>query len=180
MNRLNFNTRTSQEDLITRYQYDNCYQIPKLEKVTVSLSLQQSKFDRKSLPKLLLASTLITGQKTKPVLTKRGDAKFGIRKNDPVGTKVTLRGQNALNFLDFVVTLVLPRVKNFEGLSRTNMNLPRSFNFQVNNALAFPQLEMAYEQFSHLGPVSISLTTNSKGKDLELFLRNQGIPFRGK
>lgn len=63
MNRLNFNIRNSHEDLITRYQYKNCYQIPKLEKITVSLSLQQSKFDRKSLPKLLLASTLITGQK---------------------------------------------------------------------------------------------------------------------
>ena len=170
MNRLTYNHKLSQEDMLTRYHYTNTYQIPELKKITVSFSLQQSCFERKNLPKLLLASTLITGQKTKPVLTKRGDASFGIRKNDPVGTKVTLRGQNALNFLDFVTTLVLPRVKNFEGLKSNNINLPKAFNFQINNALAFPQLEMAYEKFDNLGPISISLiTSNKNAKNMEAF-----------
>ena len=179
MNRLTYNHKLSQEDMLTRYHYTNTYQIPKLKKITVSFSLQQSRFERKNLPKLLLASTLITGQKTKPVLTKRGDASFGIRKNDPVGTKVTLRGQNALNFLDFVTTLVLPRVKNFEGLKSNNINLPKAFNFQINNALAFPQLEMAYEKFDNLGPISISLiTSNKNAKNMEAFWRMQGLPFR--
>ena len=178
MNRLTYNHKLSQEDMLTRYHYTNTYQIPELKKITVSFSLQQSRFERKNLPKLLLASTLITGQKTKPVLTKRGDASFGIRKNDPVGTKVTLRGQNALNFLDFVATLVLPRVKNFEGLKSSNINLPKAFNFQINNALAFPQLEMAYERFDNLGPISVSLiTSNKNAKNMEAFWRMQGLPF---
>jgi large subunit ribosomal protein L5 len=178
MNRLTYNTIISKEDLLTRYQYKNAYEIPKLDKIIVSLSLKQSRFDRRQLPKLLLASTLITGQKAKTILTKRGDASLGIRKNDPVGTKVTLRSNEALNFLDFITTLVLPRVKNFEGLNRKNINIPKSFNFQINNALAFPQLEMAYEQFNDLGPINISIVSkNTNEKDIETFLRNQSVPF---
>jgi large subunit ribosomal protein L5 len=178
MNRLNYNKIISKEDLLTRYQYKNTYEIPELDKITISLSLKQSKFDRKQLPKLLLASTLITGQKAKTILTKRGDASLGIRKNDPVGTKVTLRGKEALNILDFINTLVLPRVKNFEGLAEKNINVPKSFNFQINNAFAFPQLEMAYEHFSDLGPINISIVSkNTNEKDIGTFLRNLNIPF---
>ena len=66
MNRLTYNHKLSQEDMLTRYHYTNTYQIPKLKKITVSFSLQQSRFERKNLPKLLLASTLITGQKPSP------------------------------------------------------------------------------------------------------------------
>lgn len=178
MNRLNYNKIISKEDLLTRYQYKNTYEIPELDKITISLSLKQSKFDRKQLPKLLLASTLITGQKAKTILTKRGDASLGIRKNDPVGTKVTLRGKEALNILDFINTLVLPRVKNFEGLAEKNINVPKSFNFQINNAFAFPQLEMAYEHFNDLGPINISIVSkNTNEKDIGTFLRNLSIPF---
>ena len=90
MNRLTYNTIISKEDLLTRYQYKNAYEMPKLDKIIISLSLKQSRFDRRQLPKLLLASTLITNQKAKTILTKKGDASLGIRKNDPVGTKVTL------------------------------------------------------------------------------------------
>ena len=101
MSRLKYNNKISSEDLITRYQYDNTYQVPKLERLVVSLSLKSSGFNRKNLPRLLMASTIITGQKTKPVITKQGDAAFGIRKNDPVATKVTLRGNDAFSLYGF-------------------------------------------------------------------------------
>jgi len=65
MSRLKYNNRISSEDLITRYQYDNTYQVPKLERLVVSLSLKSSGFNRKNLPRLLMASTIITGQKNK-------------------------------------------------------------------------------------------------------------------
>ena len=179
MSRLKYNNRISSEDLITRYQYDNTYQVPKLERLVVSLSLKSSGFNRKNLPRLLMASTIITGQKTKPVITKQGDAAFGIRKNDPVATKVTLRGNEAFYFMDFVNTIVLPKVKNFEGLSRKNINQNKAFNFQINNPLSFPQLEMAYEMFNNVGPVTISLISSSSDKinDGETFWRNLGLPF---
>ena len=179
MSRLKYNNRISSEDLITRYQYDNTYQVPKLERLVVSLSLKSSGFNRKNLPRLLMASTIITGQKTKPVITKQGDAAFGIRKNDPVATKVTLRSNEAFYFMDFVNTIVLPKVKNFEGLSRKNINQNKAFNFQINNPLSFPQLEMAYEMFNNVGPVNISLISSSSDKinDGETFWRNLGLPF---
>ena len=121
---------------------------------------------------------MITGQKTKPVLTKQGNASFGIRKNDPVATKVTLRKQQAFHFFDYLTTLVLPRVKNFEGLKQKNINPPKAFNFQMNNPLTFPQLEMAYEQFNHLGPINISFISNNvQPKGIENFWRYQGLPF---
>ena len=179
MSRLKYNNRISSEDLITRYQYDNTYKVPKLERLVVSLSLKSSGFNRKNLPRLLMASTIITGQKTKPVITKQGDAAFGIRKNDPVATKVTLRGNEAFYFMDFVNTIVLPKVKNFEGLSRKNINQNKAFNFQINNPLSFPQLEMAYEMFNNVGPVNISLISSSSDiiNDGETFWRNLGLPF---
>jgi len=113
------------------------------------------------------------------VITKQGDAAFGIRKNDPVATKVTLRGNEAFYFMDFVNTIVLPKVKNFEGLSRKNINQNKAFNFQINNPLSFPQLEMAYEMFNNVGPVNISLISSSSDKinDGETFWRNLGLPF---
>ena len=179
MNRLKHNNKISSEDLITRYQYDNTYKVPKLERLVVSLSLKSSGFNRKNLPRLLMASTIITGQKTKPVITKQGDAAFGIRKNDPVATKVTLRGDDAFQFIDFVNTIVLPKVKNFEGLSKKNINQNKAFNFQINNPLSFPQLEMAYEMFNTVGPINISLISSSSDKinDGETFWRNLGLPF---
>ena len=177
MSRLKYNKIISSVDLITRYQNYNTNQVPKLERLVVSLSLKSSGFNRKNLPRLLMASTIITGQKTKPVITKQGDAAFGIRKNDPVATKVTLRGNEAFYFMDFVNTIVLPKVKNFEGLSRKNINQNKAFNFQINNPLSFPQLEMAYEMFNNVGPVNISLISSSsdKIKDGENFLRNLAL-----
>jgi ribosomal protein L5 len=69
-------------------------------------------------------------------------------------------------------------VKNFEGLKSNNINLPKAFNFQINNALAFPQLEMAYENFDNLGPVSVSLiTSNKNAENMEAFWRMQSLPF---
>ena len=179
MSRLKYNNRISSEDLITRYQYDNTNQGPKLESFVVILSLKSSGFNRKNLPRLLMASTIITGQKTKPVITKQGDAAFGIRKNDPVATKVTLRGDDAFQFIDFVNTIVLPKVKNFEGLSKKNINQNKAFNFQINNPLSFPQLEMAYEMFNTVGPINVSLISSSSNKinDGETFWRNLGLPF---
>jgi hypothetical protein len=68
-------------------------------------------------------------------------------------------------------------VKNFEGLRSNNINLPKAFNFQINNALAFPQLEMAYERFDNLGPISVSLVASNKNTDMEAFWRMQSLPF---
>ena len=167
------------EELMLKYQYDNVNEIPSIEKIVLNTSMKTSDFKVKMIPSFIVALTLITGQKASPTLAKKGNAKLGIRKNTVTGAKVTLRGEIMYNFLDLLSTIVLPRIKNFDGLNKKSLNNEGNFTFQINDPFVFPQLEAASEVFNHLGPITITITTTTQKKDQNLnLLRGLNLPLK--
>jgi len=167
------------EELILKYQYKNIYEVPRIDKIVINTSMKTADFKVKMIPSFIVALTLITGQTAYPTLAKKGNAKLGIRKNTVTGTKVTLRGDTMYIFLDFLCTLVLPRIKNFDGLTKKSLNNEGNFSFEIKDPFVFPQLESASEVFNYLGPITITITTTTQKKEQSLnLLRGLNLPLR--
>ena len=167
------------EELILKHQYTNVNEIPRIKKIVINTSMKNSGFKVKMIPSFIVALTLITGQKASPTLAKKGNAKLGIRKNTVTGAKVTLRGEIMYNFLDSLSTIILPRIKNFDGFTNKSLNNQGNFSFQIGDPFVFPQLEAASEIFNHLGPITITITTTTQQKKQNLnLLRGLNIPLK--
>lgn len=167
------------EELMLKFQYSNVHQIPKVTKVVINTSMKSANFKLKLAPSLILAITLITGQKAAPTLAKKGNAKLSIRKGDVTGVKVTLRNEKMFQFLDFLITLVLPRIKNFEGIQDKSLDNEGNLTIQVKDPFTFPQLEAATNIFNHVGPINITIVTSSKNKiESKCLLRGLTIPLK--
>ena len=102
------------DELMLKFQYSNVHEVPRIEKVVVDTSMRSANFKLKLAPSLILALTLISGQKATPTLAKKGNAKLGIRKGAVTGAKVTLRNDKMFQFIDFLVTLVLLWLKTLK------------------------------------------------------------------
>ena len=171
--------RIVREELMLKFQYSNVHQIPKVTKVVINTSMKSANFKLKLAPSLILAITLITGQKAAPTLAKKGNAKLSIRKGDVTGVKVTLRNEKMFQFLDFLITLVLPRIKNFEGIQDKSLDNEGNLTIQVKDPFTFPQLEAATNIFNHVGPINITIVTSSKNKvESKCLLRGLTIPLK--
>lgn len=167
------------DELMLKFQYSNVHEIPKIEKVVVDTSMKSANFKLKLAPSLILALTLISGQKATPTLAKKGNAKLGIRKGAVTGAKVTLRNDKMFQFIDFLVTLVLPRVKNFEGIQTKSLNSQGNLTVQIKDPFTFPQLEAATNLFNHIGAINVTIVTNTSNKDeSKCLLRGLSIPIK--
>jgi large subunit ribosomal protein L5 len=167
------------EELMLKFQYSNVHQIPKIKKVVVDTSMKSANFKLKLAPSLILALTIITGQKAAPTLAKKGNAKLGIRKGAVTGAKVTLRNEKMFQFIDFLITLVLPRVKNFEGIKSTSLNNQGNLTIQIKDPFTFPQLEAATHLFNNVGAINITFVTSTDNKDESAcLLRGLTIPLK--
>ena len=162
-----------------KFQYSNVHEVPRIEKVVVDTSMRSANFKLKLAPSLILALTLISGQKATPTLAKKGNAKLGIRKGAVTGAKVTLRNDKMFQFIDFLVTLVLPRVKNFEGIQAKSLNSQGNLTVQIRDPFTFPQLEAATNLFNHVGAINVTIVTSTSNKDeSKCLLRGLSIPIK--
>ena len=167
------------EELMLKYQYDNVNEIPSIEKVVLNTSMKTSDFKVKMIPSYIVALTLITGQKASPTLAKKGNAKLGIRKGAVTGVKVTLRNEKMFQFLDFFITLVLPRIKNFEGIKAKSLNEEGNLTIQLKDPFTFPQLEAATHVFNNVGPINVTIVTSTQEKnESKCLLRGLTIPIK--
>ena len=167
------------DELMLKFQYSNVHEVPRIEKVVVDTSMRSANFKLKLAPSLILALTLISGQKATPTLAKKGNAKLGIRKGAVTGAKVTLRNDKMFQFIDFLVTLVLPRVKNFEGIQAKSLNSQGNLTVQIRDPFTFPQLEAATNLFNHVGAINVTIVTSTSNKDeSKCLLRGLSIPIK--
>ena len=167
------------DELMLKFQYSNVHEVPRIEKVVVDTSMRSANFKLKLAPSLILALTLISGQKATPTLAKKGNAKLGIRKGAVTGAKVTLRNDKMFQFIDFLVTLVLPRVKNFEGIQGKSLNSQGNLTVQIRDPFTFPQLEAATNLFNHVGAINVTIVTSTSNKDeSKCLLRGLSIPIK--
>lgn len=161
-----------------RFNYKNDLECPKIEKVVINMGCGQGTQDIKILESVAGNLALITGQK--PVITraKKAIANFKIKEGMPIGCKVTLRRKIMYEFLDRLINVALPRVRDFRGLSSSSLDEAGNFSFGVNEQLIFTEID--YDKVQKIQGMDITIIIkNSKSKEESIELLKQfGFPFR--
>jgi large subunit ribosomal protein L5 len=150
-------------DLMKKFGYKSVMQVPRLTKITLNMGVSEAVADKKVMDNAVGDLTKIAGQK--PVVTKsrKAIAAFKIRENVPIGTMVTLRGVRMYEFLDRFVTVALPRVRDFRGISGRSFDGRGNYNVGVKEQIIFPEIE--YDKIDVIRGLNISITTSAKNDD---------------
>ena len=163
--------------LMTQFGYKSVMQVPRITKITLNMGVSEAVADKKVLDHAVGDLTKIAGQK--PVITKakKAIAGFKIRQGDPIGTMVTLRGERMFEFLDRLVTVALPRVRDFRGVSAKAFDGRGNYNIGVKEQIIFPEIE--YDKIDAIRGLNISITTTAKSDDeAKALLAAFRFPFR--
>ncbi len=161
------------------YNYKNVMEIPKLDKIVVCMGLGEVKDNSKSFNLALEELTLITGQKVVPTLAKKSISNFKLREKQKIGAKVTLRGNKMYEFLDKLISIALPRVRDFKGINRQAFDGRGNFAFGVKEQLIFP--EISYEKVEKVRGMDVIIVTTAKtDKEAMSLLEQFGMPFARK
>ncbi len=158
------------------FGYKNAMEVPRIEKVVINVGVGEAKQDIKYLDAAMEEVALITGQR--PVLkrAKRSVANFKVRAGMPVGCMVTLRGARMWEFLDRLVTVALPRIKDFRGVSRRSFDGRGNYNLGLREQLVFPEID--YDKVLKVRGMNITIvTTAKKDEEAQALLAELGFPF---
>ncbi len=150
-------------DLTAKFGYKSVMEVPRLTKITLNMGVSEAVADKKVMDHAVGDLTKIAGQK--PVVTKsrKAIAGFKIRENVPIGCMVTLRGARMFEFLDRFVTVALPRVRDFRGISGRSFDGRGNYNVGVKEQIIFPEIE--YDKIDAIRGMNISFTTTAKTDD---------------
>jgi large subunit ribosomal protein L5 len=157
---LDYYKTTVVRDLIEKFRYKSIMEVPRITKITLNMGVGEAVADKKVLESAVGDMTKIAAQK--PVITKsrKSIAGFKIRTGYPIGCMVTLRGSRMFEFLDRLVTVALPRVRDFRGLSGKGFDGRGNYNMGVKEQIIFPEIE--YDKIDALRGMNISITTTAK------------------
>jgi len=164
-------------DLMTKFGYKSVMEVPRITKITLNMGLGDAVNDKKIIENAVGDLTKVAGQK--PVVTKarKAIAGFKIRQGYPIGAMVTLRGARMYEFLDRFVTVALPRVRDFRGISGKAFDGRCNYNIGVKEQIIFPEIE--YDKIDSLRGLNISITTTAKSDDeAKALLAAFKFPFR--
>ncbi len=154
----------------------NVMETPKLEKIVISVGAGEEGRDNKLIQNMADTISLIAGQKAVIVMAKKSVAGFKAREGAPSGIKVTLRGANMLNFFDKLVSIALPRVKDFRGTPRKGFDGRGNYNFGLDEQLMFP--EVVFDDILKTHGMNITIVTSSDSdKEAFALLEKLGMPF---
>jgi large subunit ribosomal protein L5 len=159
-----------------KFRYSNAMQVPKLEKITINMGLGEAKDNAKLMETAVEELSLISGQR--PVVTKsrKSIANFKVRQGMPVGCKVTLRGENMYLFADKFFNIVLPRVRDFRGVSKNSFDGRGNYSLGVKEQSIFP--EIVYDRVDKVKGMNIIFTTSAKtDEEAAALLSLLGMPF---
>ncbi len=163
--------------LMAKFGYKNKLQAPKVIKIVVNMGVGEGAHDVKVLDQACAELALITGQRPVKTFAKKAVAGFKIRSGAPVGCKVTLRGMKMYEFLDRLVNVTLPRVRDFRGLGRDSFDGGGNYTFGMSEQTIFPEIDYDKVQRMQGMDITIVTSTDSKEEAYEL-LRLMGMPFR--
>jgi large subunit ribosomal protein L5 len=155
----------------------NVMQIPKITKITVNMGVGEAVADRKVMDAAVADLTKITGQKPKLCMSKKSIASFKVRENLAIGTKVTLRGERMWEFFDRLVTIAIPRIRDFRGINPRSFDGRGNFSLGIKEQIIFPEIQ--YDQIDQLRGMDITITTTAKDdKQGRALLNAFNFPFR--
>jgi len=181
MNRLQEKLNTEVKPvLVKEFNIQNPMLTPSIEKIVISVGAGEEGKDNKLMQNVVDTISLIAGQKAVITMAKKSVAGFKVRAGYPVGVKVTLRNENMYAFLDKLISVALPRVKDFRGVPRSGFDGRASYNFGLNEQLMFPEVE--YDNIMKTHGMNITIvTTASNDKEAFRLLELVGLPFaKGK
>jgi large subunit ribosomal protein L5 len=180
MSRLkDFYRATVTDQLKERFGFANVMQVPQIDKITINMGLGEAVADKKIIEKALGDLTKISGQK--PIVTKarKSVASFKIRDGYPIGAKVTLRRERMYEFLDRLINVSLPRVRDFRGISPKGFDGRGNFNLGIKEQIIFPEIN--YDQVDAIRGMDIAITTSAKNdQEGQALLEAFGFPFRAR
>nr|YP_010196823.1 ribosomal protein L5 [Gracilaria cliftonii]UAD84627.1 ribosomal protein L5 [Gracilaria cliftonii] len=163
-------------DLQNKFKYNNIHEIPKIIKITVNRGLGEAAINSKVLEKSVHEITTITGQKPKITKSKKAIAGFKIRENIAIGLMVTLRGDKMYDFLNKLINLALPRIRDFRGISSKNFDGRGNYNLGLKEQIIFPEIK--YDDIDKIRGLNITIVTTAKNnKESFALLKEFGMPF---
>ncbi len=165
------------KDLQEKYKYKSTMQVPKLLKIAINQGLGAATQDKKIIDVALDELTRITGQKCVATVSKKDISNFKLRSNTPIGIKVTLRGNNMYEFLDRLISVGLPRVRDFKGVNNKSFDGRGNFTLGITEQIIFPEIDI--DKITRVTGMDITFVTTAK-TDAEAYelLKGLGIPFR--
>ena len=165
------------KDLKGNLDLKNLMQVPSLEKIVISKGVGAAVSDKKLIDHAVEELTLISGQKAIATLSKKDVASFKLRKGTPIGAKVTLRGDRMYEFLDRLITIALPRVRDFQGVKSDGFDGRGNYNLGIKEQIIFPEINI--DKVNKISGMDITFvtSTNSDKQSKEL-LTNLGLPFK--
>lgn len=166
------------KSLMDEYKYDTVMQVPKLEKIVINMGVGDGAHDSKFIDAAVKDLTAISGQK--PVITKarKSIAGFHLREGQAIGAKVTLRGENMYYFLEKLVKIALPRVRDFRGVSSKAFDGHGNYTLGIKEQLIFP--EIVYDEVVKVRGMDIIIVTSAAtDEEAKSLLKAFGMPFRG-
>ncbi len=165
------------DKLLKDFNYKSSMQIPKLEKIVLNVGMGDAHSNSNGLTAVIDELTTITGQKAVKTVAKKSIANFKIRDGYDVGCRVTLRGERMYEFLDRLINVSLPRVRDFKGLSAKSFDPFGNYNFSVKEQIIFPEID--FDKVDTIHGINITIVTTAKTKDeAYALLRGFNMPFR--
>ncbi|HEV7478434.1 MAG TPA: 50S ribosomal protein L5 [Burkholderiales bacterium] len=150
-------------DLMQKFGYKTAMQVPRIEKITVNMGVGETTSDKKVLDHAVADMTKIAGQKPVVTLARRSIANFKVRAGFPVGCMVTLRGARMYEFLDRLVNIAMPRIRDFRGVSNRAFDGRGNYSLGFKEQIIFPEIE--YDKIDTLRGMNIAITTTAKNDD---------------
>jgi large subunit ribosomal protein L5 len=158
--------------------FPSTMRVPRVEKITLNMGVGEAKTDAKQLDAAIEELTTIAGQRAQVRKARKSIAGFKVREGMPVGARVTLRGDRMYEFLDRLVAIALPRIRDFRGLSTRSFDGRGNYSIGIREQIIFPEIN--YDDIQQVRGLDVAITTSAKTDDEALaLLRGLGLPFAG-
>ena len=165
------------QQLIKKFEYKNKLSVPKLLKIVVNMGVGKAVDNKKLIEEATKHLTIVTGQKPLVTVAKKAIAGFKLRKGQAIGCKVTLRGKRMFEFLDRLISIVLPRIRDFRGISQKAFDGRGNYTLGLTEQIVFPEISIDSVEFVQGMDITMVITGNSNEQSYEL-LKLLGMPFR--
>jgi large subunit ribosomal protein L5 len=164
--------------LMKRFTYSTVMQVPRLEKICINRGVNGAVSDKKLVDVALEELTIISGQKAIPTMSKKDISNFKLRKNMPIGARVTLRGTKMYEFLDRLIATSLPRVRDFKGINEKAFDGRGNYTLGVTEQIIFPEIDI--DKVNKITGMDITfVTTAQTNEEAYELLKELGMPFKG-
>jgi len=166
-------------ELHKKFDYKSVMQVPRIEKITLNMGVGEAISDKKVLEHATNDLTAISGQKPVTTVARKSVAGFKIREGYPIGTKVTLRGERMWEFLERLISISIPRIRDFRGLNPKSFDGRGNYSMGVREQIIFPEID--YDKIDKIRGMDITITTSAKdNEEGHALLSAFGFPFKKK